>query len=178
MCSQRQLRRNRLPFHVKCFPLTFVSSLRRVCGDASRSRLRGQGDAFTPLGGGPQGSGCGVASPPPGKAVPRLTAACACGGGDLAPPSGVAGAPAVALHPQPRRAGLPASLPPVQASEGRCSQASLQGHVCVISGEETEVTGGAWGRGEGTGPGRACQACGFLGGSLSVTRFVCAEAGP
>lgn len=28
LCSQRQLRRNRLPFHFKCFPLTFVSSLR------------------------------------------------------------------------------------------------------------------------------------------------------
>lgn len=28
LCSQRQLRRNRLPSHFKCFPLTFVSSLR------------------------------------------------------------------------------------------------------------------------------------------------------
>lgn len=28
LCSQRQLRRNRLPFHFKCFPLTFVSSPR------------------------------------------------------------------------------------------------------------------------------------------------------
>ena len=48
LCSQRQLRRNRLPFHFKCLPLTFVSSLRLglVGGGGGISLLPPPGDCL------------------------------------------------------------------------------------------------------------------------------------
>lgn len=95
LCSQSQLRRNRLPFHFKCFPLTLVSSLRLGCGwgRASCSRLLGQRRLASSTSSWRASRVKCVSHLPsswPG-CPPALFLPCACGGRDLVLLSGVAG---------------------------------------------------------------------------------------